>query len=277
LTAFERRQRMLDLLRTQPGMRVPELAEMLAVSQGTVRNDMEALALAGQLKRVHGGAALAESQPQTSASFAARARHHESLKLAIARRAAELVQDGDSIYLDASSTVYSMARFLADRRRLRVVTNGLDVARTLAAEPSNQVILPGGALSPDGSATAGSLAEQVMAGLHVRQAFVSASGVTLPAGLTDVYLDEARLKSKAIAAADRVVALVDSSKFGKVDLTAFASLEQVWRLFVDDGLSAGWIEQLRGVCQGFTLCAVDTVTSFYPCSETHKNGKDNAE
>ena len=98
MTSFERRQRLLELLRSQPGVRVPELAGLLGVSQGTVRNDLVALAESGQVSRVHGGAVPADDPPSsTSPSFSARARKNEAAKLSIARWAAELVEDGDDL------------------------------------------------------------------------------------------------------------------------------------------------------------------------------------
>jgi ribose transport system substrate-binding protein len=243
-------------------MRVLELARLLGVSQGTVRNDLEALARAGQLKRVHGGAALDEDRPPASPSFAARSRRNESLKLMIARWAAERVEDGDSIYLDASSSVYYMARSLKDHRKLRVVTNGLEAARSLAANPSNTVMLLGGQLNVDGSAISGPLAEQQLAELHIQKAFLSCSGFTVENGMTEVHIDEARLKTRAIASAEAVYALVDSTKFGKVDLTSFARLEQITHLFSDSALSEAWIDPLERTGLEFSVCAADTATAF---------------
>jgi ribose transport system substrate-binding protein len=270
LTSFERRQRLLEILRTQPGLRVPELAALLDVSQGTVRNDLEAMADSGLVNRVHGGAVLADDQQPASPSFSSRAHKNDASKLMIARWAAELVEDGDSILLDASTTVYFMARYLKDRRRLRIITNGIEVARQLAGNPSNTVILVGGMLNTDGSSITGPLGEQFFQGLHVQKAFVSCSGFTLETGLTEVHIYEGQLKSRAIAAANTVIALVDSSKFGKVDLTPFARSEQITQLFTDNNLSPEWIEQLKQSCLAFTVCAPDIANSFTPC------GKENA-
>lgn len=266
MTIFERRQRILEILRLQPGMRIPDLAAALGVSHGTVRNDLEALAQDGQLQRLHGGAVLSESQPHTSPSFAARARRNEGSKLMIARWAAEKIEDGDSIFLDSSSTVYAMARYLKDRRKLRVFTNGFEVARTLAANPSNIVVVVGGVLDQDGSVIVGSLGEQNLQGLHIHKAFFSCSGFSPETGLTEVQMAEAQLKARAISSAEQVYALVDSSKFGKVDLTPFARLEQVTHLFTDGQLSHAWVQQLQGTCLNFTVCEADTATTFSPCS-----------
>ena len=266
MTSFERRQRLLEILRSQPGVRVPELAALLGVSQGTVRNDLEALAEGGQVSRVHGGAVPAEDHQPASPSFSARARKNEAAKLSIARWAAELVEDGDSILLDASTTVCYMARYLRDRRRLRVITNGIEVARQLAANPTNTVVLVGGVLNSDGSSITGPLGEQFFQGLHAQRAFVSCSGFSLETGLTEVHIYEGQLKGRAIATANAIIALVDSSKFGKVDLTPFARCDQITQLFTDNNLSPAWIDQLKQSCLAFTVCAPDVANSFTPCA-----------
>ncbi len=264
MTILDRRQRIIETLRLQPGMRIPELAAALGVSHGTIRNDLEALAQDGQLQRSHGGAVLNEAQPQTSPSFAARARRNEASKLMIARWAAEKIEDSDAIFLDASSTVYAMARYLKDRRKLRVFTNGFEVARTLAANPSNIVVVVGGVLDQDGSVIVGPLSEQNLQGLHIQKAFFSCSGFSPEAGLTEEQMAEGRLKTFAISSAEQVFALVDSSKFGKVDLTPFAQLEQLTHLFTDDRLSHAWIQKLQSIGLNFTVCEAHTANTFSP-------------
>ena len=122
MTTYERRQSLLEILRSQPGMRVPQVAQALGVSEGTVRNDLTALEDEGRLKRVHGGAILNEQNQFQNHSFVRRYKQNVAAKRAIASEAAALVKDGDSILLDASSTDYYLARALSERQQLRVVT-----------------------------------------------------------------------------------------------------------------------------------------------------------
>lgn len=254
---YERRQILLDLLRKQPGLRVPEIARATGVSEGTVRNDLNALEGGGFLTRMHGGAVLSERSPQFDLSFGRRYLEQQESKLAIARTVAGLVQDGASLLLDASSTVYYLACQLGNRNRLRIVTNGIDVARCLAKNSTNTVVLMSGVVTPDGSSVTGSLSEQLIRDLHVQMAFVSCSGLSLERGLTDVLLEEAELKGKAIASAREVFALVDSSKMGKEDLTSFAGLNQIDHLYTDSGLSDEWASHLRSAGVDFTICSVN--------------------
>ncbi len=257
MTTFERRQRILDLLREQPGIRVPDLAKRLNVSEGTIRNDLTALAQAGALERVHGGAVVTDNREPRISAFTTRAYVNVSAKQCMARRAATLVSDGDSLLFDASTTVYSIAQFLQDRHNLTVITNGIEVARALAQDLSNTVILLGGVLHPDGISVRGSLSESILKDLHVKTAFVSCFGFTPEAGLTEVDLQEAQLKNKMIAAADSVIALIDATKFGKVTLIPFARTDQVSRFYADSDLAPQWINQLKQFGVALTLCGAE--------------------
>jgi DeoR/GlpR family transcriptional regulator of sugar metabolism len=254
MTTYERRQSLLNLLRKQPGLRVPEIAHALEISEGTVRNDLNALQDEGRLTRFHGGAVLMEQRNFNNISFISRHREHAVEKEIIARIASRLVQDGDSILLDASSTVYYLALALEPRQRLRVITNGLDVARLLAQNTTNTVILLGGILNPDGSSVTGLFSEEVIHDLHVEKAFVSCSGFSIERGLTEVHLEEAQLKRKAIESARQVHALADSSKLGREGLTPFARPDQICCLYTDAGISKEWEHMLKQAGITVTIC-----------------------
>ena len=200
----------------------------------------------------------------SSPAFSARARVNALAKERIARWAADLVEDDDYILLDASTTVYHMAHYLQGCRNLTVITNGVEVARLLSHNASNTVILLGGVMRSDGSTVNGPLSERFLKDLHIRAAFVSCTGFSPEAGLTEVDILEAQLKSQMIAAARSVVALINSSKFGRVDLTPFARLGQVSHIYTDSRLSADWIDQLRRAHVGLTVCGEDTVSTFTP-------------
>ena len=259
MTTHERRQSLLNELRKQPGLRVPELAQALDVSEGTIRNDLNALEEDGKLKRVHGGAVLNDQDQFQNNSFVRRFKQNSAAKLAIAQEAAVLVNDGDSILLDASSTAYYLARALSDRKKLRVMTNGFEVARELAQNSSNTVILLGGVVNNDSSSVTGLLSEKIIAEMHIEKAFFSCSGFSLERGMTEVHFAEAQLKRKAIESSRQVIALVDSYKFGKEDLTPFARTDQITHLISDSNLSTEWAEKLSHAGINFTLCEDESV------------------
>ncbi len=267
MTTFERRQQILRLLRDQSGIKVTELAQRLDVSEGTIRNDLRALEKAGQLTRVRGGAVLRDGHRFISPSFSARAQVNAQAKQRIARWAADMVEDGDSVLLDSSTTVFHIASFLQDRSNLTVVTNGIEVAFALSQNPSHTIILIGGILRPERALIVGHLGERILENLHIKTAFVSCSGFSVETGLTQVDIQEAQLKSRMIESAERVVALIDSTKFGKVDLTPFASVDQVSHILTDSDLEPRYIEELRQTCAILTVCGENTTSSYTPCSE----------
>ena len=254
MTTYERRQSLLELLRTQPGLRVPEIANLLEISEGTVRNDLNALEHQGYLTRVHGGAVLKDGTQQVNAAFGVRHKEHSEAKNCIGAGAAKLVEDGDSILLDASSTAYYLALHLKERSHLRVVTNGIEVARLLAQNATNTVILIGGVVRADGSSVTGLLSEQIIAELHIQKAFVSCSGFSVERGMTEVHLEEAQLKRKVLESARQVFALVDSSKMGHEDLTIFARSIQITHLFTDSGITDEWKARLQWASIPFSIC-----------------------
>ena len=259
MTTYERRQSLLDKLRKQPGLRVSEIAKALGVSEGTIRNDLNALEEEGRLKRVHGGAVLTEQNQFQNNSFVRRYNQNVAAKIAIAREAALLVEDGDSIFLDASSTCYYLARALSERRKLRVMTNGFEVARELAQNTSNSVILVGGVVNNDSSSVTGLLSEQIIAEMRIEKAFFSCSGFSIERGMTEVHFEEAQLKRKAIESSKQVIGLIDFSKFGKEDLTPFAQPMQIAHLFTDSRIKDEWKTRLQLVNIQFTACVEDSV------------------
>jgi DeoR/GlpR family transcriptional regulator of sugar metabolism len=257
LIGFVRRQLLMDLLYKQPGIRATELANTLGVSQGTVRNDLKLLEQEGLILRKHGGAVLKEIDPLQNNSFLIRYRDDADAKRAIAHAAAEMVKNNDSILIDASSTSYYFAQAVVTRQRLRIVTNGIDVARLLALNSSNTVILIGGVVNNDAASVTGPLSELFMQELRIQNAFVSCSGFSLGRGLTEVNLAEAQVKRMAIESCQQVIAMVDSTKFGREDLTSFARPERIKHIFTDWRLSPEWAERLAAKGIEFTICRQD--------------------
>ena len=258
MTTFERRQRIVRILLEEPGIKVTELAGRLDVSQGTIRNDLKALAESGEVSRVRGGAVITTGHRCASPSFAARMQVRAAAKARIASRAVEMVEDGDSIILDASTTVFALIPHLQRLHDLTIVTNGIEAGLALAKNASHTVILVGGVLRPDGTSVVGHLGAKILENLHVKTAFVSCSGFTLQAGLTEIDIQEVLLKSRMIGCAERVVALIDSQKFGRVDLTSFAGLAQVSHIVTDGELERPFLDELRQTGVALTICGEDT-------------------
>ncbi len=265
MTTFERRRTILRIVGEQSSVRVADLARLLDVSEGTIRNDLAALDEEQQLMRVRGGAVMLDegvnprwARPQRNDSSS----ESTAAKLRIARWAAELIENGDSVLFDASLTVQNMALYLKDRRHLTVVTTGLDVARSMAENPSNTVILIGGILAQDGLSVSGPLAEKYLKELHVQRAFLTCSGFTLENGLTEIDIHQAHIKAQMVRSVKQTIVLIDSSKFGKLGLTPFASITEVTHVFTDSAIEPGMAEALRQRVATLTICEESTVSSF---------------
>ncbi|RME45427.1 MAG: DeoR family transcriptional regulator, partial [Chloroflexi bacterium] len=262
LTTFERRQHILRLLQERTVVKVTQLAEIFGVSEGTVRNDLAALEEENKLKRVRGGATVVEPSPLLGTARLSRTFVNVEAKRRIARWAADMIEDGDAIALDASSTVLQMVPYLNQYRRLTVVTNGLETARLVAETTPHTVILIGGVVGANANSITGLLGASMLADLHLRTAFVSGQGLTIEAGLTERDLAEAELKQALVAKATQVVALVDSSKLGRVGFAPCLRVNQLSNLYTDSKAPPEIIQELRQAHVTVTVCGERTVTSY---------------
>ncbi len=261
MTTYERQQTILALLAKVVSLKVTELASSLMVSEGTIRNDLNRLEHDGLLRRVRGGAILVNKHNAQS-QINHRASINAENKKKIAKRAAELVNDGDVILLDASTTVLYMTSFLQDRRDLTIVTNQLELAQIMARVPQNRVILLGGIVDSEGIKVNGTISQDILKDLHINTAFVSSVGFSFDSGLMEADIDEAEFKEQVIKSASKVVAVLDSSKFKKVALKPFARMEQINYIITDDAIDSKTVKRLREFKLSLTICGEHTIQSF---------------
>jgi len=267
VTRFERRHAILRLLREHPGIKVTQIAEMLDVSAGTIRNDLNALQEEEKIKRVLGGAVVVQQQPQANPQrdgFEIESTEvpYVAAKQRIARWAAETIDDGDTIFLDASSTVRAMVPHLREYTRLTIVTNGLETAGQIARSMSHPVILVGGIVNRSGKATTSLIGLEMLEDLHIRTAYVSCVGFDLMVGMTERNIEEAQLKKALLSSIPRIIALVGSNKIGNVSTQPFVTPERITHVFTDSDISADFITQMRQAKINLTVCGENTVRSF---------------
>jgi ribose transport system substrate-binding protein len=224
---------------------VEELAALCGVSANTIRTDLSALDTRGLLRRVRGGAVAVDRADPGGQSFAARSRSNVAEKQHMARWAAALVQDGEAIILDASTSAYRVAALLRERRHLTVVTNGLQAALLLAQEPTNKVILAANTVRSDGNALVGDLNPDLLSGFRANVCFVSCSAISVDEDLTETDVDEAALKAQLVKLARQVIALVDHTKFERTGAFRFASLSQIDRLVIDEAVAPQHLAALQ--------------------------------
>lgn len=244
LSPERRRDQILAYLSTRDRTSVSELSQVLGVSEVTVRKDLDVLEFQGVLTRVHGGAVVS-GRGRLELYFAAREQQHLEEKRRIAQAAAALIQSGQSIFLDASTTALQVARLIKDREDLVVVTNGLYTAIELNFCAGITTIVVGGTMRRRSSSLVGSLNYNSLQRLRVDLGLFGARGVTARDGLMESEIDEAQLKQQMASAAGRVIGIVDSSKFGTMAFSAFALPHEIDRIITDEGAPAAIVKELR--------------------------------
>lgn len=242
-----RNDKIMAFLQSRHNATVAELAKLCNVSAVTIRQDLGQLAAEGLLLRTRGGAVLSD---RASREFTASARERMNItaKQRIGEAGAALVQPGDSILVDASSTALYLVRTLLRCRDLSdvtVITNSLYTALELANRPDITTILTGGIMRSTAVSLTGSFAWDMLAKVNVRWGFFGMRGISVEHGLTEVNVQEANLKMKMIERCQEVVAVADGSKFGAVSLVSFAPIEKVQRIITDASAPAKAVAELR--------------------------------
>ncbi len=192
---------------------VNQLARQLSVSDETIRRDLKALAASGRVIKVHGGVALPDVLRESP--FELRLRENIDAKKRIAQRIAREIADGDSVMLDTGSTTAYAAYALRQHRDLTVVTNSIDIARTLATRNGNRVFMAGGELRADDGAALGPSAAAFVEQFRVRAAILSIGAIDADEGPMNYDMAEADFSRVVIERADRTILAVDRSKFGR--------------------------------------------------------------
>lgn len=231
MLAAERQQRILDMLLKSRAVRTVMAAKSLAISEETVRRDFEKLEMDGLLSRRHGGA-VRLNENHRDLSLDSREIANVAEKKIIAGLALEQIQTGDTVFFDASSTVFHLAQLLPNLK-ITVLTSALKVAVELARRPSIQVILSGGAVSPRSLSCQGSLADLILERCHVQKAFLSCRGLDAKRGLSEANVEQAALKQKITTLADQTILLADHTKATVKSSYFFAKLTDV-DVFITD-------------------------------------------
>lgn len=237
LLAEQRRVNILALLQEEGSARVSSLSKTFNVSEPTIRQDLEKLEHEGHVVREHGGAFL-KSIPQQVSSVSLQNRENMEQKTRIGRKAAEFVQDGDVLILDAGSTVTELAKQLVHRRRLTIVTNALNIALLLGSQPSFEILVTGGEFKAPTLSLTGERAADFFHQLHVDKLFLATGGISADLELTFPGLTDLPVKKAMIESADEVYLLADSAKIGKASFASLGGMRMVDYLITDRGLDA---------------------------------------
>ncbi|OJU16500.1 MAG: hypothetical protein BGN88_13605 [Clostridiales bacterium 43-6] len=214
----ERQQKIIHLLKTEKMMTVEQLCKRLYSSGATIRRDLTSMSRAGQLKRIHGGAVLLDGT-STESPFLVRENEQYDVKLSLAKAACDSIQNGQTIFMDSSSTVLQMAKFLPSIEGLTVITNGIKTAMQLAPNSNIQTYCAGGKMRENSFSLTGVPTFEFFNHYNADIAFLSCRGFDFEKGVTEANEEEAQIKRVLVSRAKKVVLLCDNTKIGQTYLS----------------------------------------------------------
>ncbi len=209
----ERYLRIMELINDKGIVSTEELCKALNVSTATIRRDLVQMDIDKMLMRTHGGAVALTKTSNADVPISIRQHLQKGEKARIGAAAAELVKEGESIYIGAGTTTRELAARLGGFHHLTVLTNDIGVAYEIASNTDNSLIVAGGSLKKSSVTLAGFFTEQMLKELHVDMAFMAVDAVDIYAGFVDYSTDEALIKRTMLKNSGKCVMLVDHSKF----------------------------------------------------------------
>lgn len=241
LSTFERQQSILQFIERNQQVSVQMLCDKFGISRATARRDLDALADRGKVRRVHGGAMTAEDSLGEPPSLI-RAGEHTEAKSRIGAAAAELVHDGETIFLSSGTTVLEVALHLRNHKRLNVITNSLLVLNVLAGAPDITLVSLGGVFNRTEMSFIGHITQQALAEVRADKVFMSISAVDLQHGLTNMDLQETLTDRAILKIGREVIMLADHSKIGRAATAFVAPLSAVHTLVTDAATPARFVD-----------------------------------
>ena len=232
----DRRRQISTMVKQQGSVQVASLVEMFTVSAQTIRKDLKYLSDRGVATRAYGGAISTDVVGlSTEAALEAKRSSRMAEKERIGKAAAAMVQPGESILIDSGTTTLQIARHLPDIDEITVVTNDFGVLSVLAGKTRINVVVLGGTLRRKNLALYGGQAEAAIEGLFVDRLFLGVDGFHLEKGITTHFEPEATLNRKMARVARQLVAVTDSSKFGRICLHRIIGVDEIDVLITDSG------------------------------------------
>jgi DeoR family transcriptional regulator of aga operon len=239
----ERRQHILSLIQKNGRVLVDELSTDLALSQITIRKDLDYLQSKDLLVRTHGGALPAQAGTLSDPTIQEKEELHHEEKVRIAKAAAAMISEGQCIILDSGTTTTEIARAISSFRHLTVITNALNIAANLARSDF-ELILIGGMVRKNSLSAVGPLAEDMLKEMHADIVFLGVDGFDTEIGLTTPNVLEARVNRAMVKAAQKVVAVCDSSKFNRRSLSLIVGTSAIDHVITDGKLPP---EELKAI------------------------------
>ena len=240
----KRQAHIMEVLIKEESMSVSELAELLDVSSVTIRKDLNELEQAGKLYRSHGKARIIN--PFTlNRSVSEKEKMAPEQKDAIGREAAKLIDRDDSIIIASGTTVHALARNIKPIHRLTVVTASLQVSVILSQDESNDIIQLGGMLRHSSLSVVGQYSKSILENCSFSKLFIGVDGIDFNYGFTTTDMREAELNQQMMRAAQKVIVLADSTKFGRRGFAKIGNIEDIDMIITDSGINPNVVKQIE--------------------------------
>lgn len=255
MLAEERRFRIREILSTQRSVSAITLQECLAATAATIRRDLAALEKEGVLVRSHGGAVSRTTSTNFQPTYEALQRANRTEKLALAVAAEKLVMEGDTVFLEGSTTVFELARRLNSFHRLTIATNSPLIVCELQRLPSTNVICTGGELQRDQFYLSGLWAHRALSEIRVDKAILGVTAIDFRYGQSCASQAEAQVKKMIVTCARQRIGLVDHTKFGNQAFAYVGPVTDFTTIITDSATDPAQIEGLREA--GIEVIVVD--------------------
>lgn len=254
IPTLDRQRQVLTLIRARQQMSVQEISDRFGISLATARRDLDALAEQGKIQRVHGGAIARDGVDHAESPSLARAAEQAAEKARIGAAAAQMVGDGETVFLGSGTTVLELALRLRDRRRLNVITNSLLVLNELTDAPEVSAVSLGGVLNRSEMSMIGHIAQQSLSEVRADKVFLGISAIDLQHGLTNADLQETLTDRAILRIGREVVLLADHTKCGRAAAAFVAPLTAIHTFVTDAGTPAQFVDGMRAA--GIRVIAV---------------------
>ena len=257
MLAVTRKSKIKEILQEKKSVVVSELAEMFSVTEETIRRDLKTFEDEGFLTRTYGGAFIQDGV-QNEVELSVRETAYTDSKQLIAEKCAELVHNGDSIFLDASTTAIFIAKAICDMR-ITVLTNSLKVIGFLADYPNIHLITIGGLFAPNNMSFIGRGALQSLESYYVDKTFMSCRSLSQTYGITDSNESMSEIRRKLLTRSNKVYVVADYSKFDKTSFLNICDFSDVHGIITDKHLDSNWIDFLN-----------EHGVTYYECHNNHE-------
>jgi len=240
----QRREKILELIREDGHAKVQDLARIFKVTEVTIRQDLEKLESEGLVEREHGGAILSNIGSNVK-DITLQNQSNMPAKIAIARKAIEFINDGDTIILDSGSTTTEIAKLITGYKNLTVITNAINIALILGANSGINLMVTGGEFKPPTLSLTGQKSADFFNNINADKVFLATAGLSLKAGLTYPSISDLCVKRAMIDVSDKVYVVADSTKIGLKSFASLGALALIDHLITDSQVTKENIKMLQ--------------------------------